>query len=235
GPRLLSTFPQDLSEYARTALTAMGVEVITGRSVVACDTKGVWLSDGSRIASDCVLWAAGVRASAAASWLGIAGDRAGRLLTDEFLRVPGMDGVFAIGDTAHVVSEGAVVPGIAPAAKQMGRYVGEFIAAEIEGNGDVQPFKYRHHGDLATIGRKSAVVALKNIELKGFFGWLFWSIAHIYFLLGVRNRAVVAINWIWEYLTFQRGARLIGRSEYPVREAEQSPAIREQQAVEMSG
>jgi NADH dehydrogenase len=235
GPRVLSAFPEELAEYARTALVAMGVEVITGRSVVACDRKGVWISDGSRIASDCVLWAAGVRASAAASWLGIAGDRAGRLPVDEFLRVPGLDGVFAIGDTAHVISEGAVVPGIAPAAKQMGRYAGELIAAEIKGNGNAGPFKYMHHGDLATIGRKSAVVALKNIELKGFFGWLFWSVAHIYFLLGVRNRAVVAINWIWEYLTFQRGARLISRSEYSALEAEQSLAIAEQHALGTAG
>jgi NADH:ubiquinone reductase (H+-translocating) len=235
GPRVLAAFPEDLAEYARTCLVGMGVEVITGRSVVACDSKGVWISDGSRIASDCVLWAAGVRASGAASWLGVAGDRAGRLPVDNFLRVPGVHGVFAIGDTAQAVSEGAVVPGIAPAAKQMGRYVGEFIAAEIKGIGDVRAFKYRHQGDLATIGRKSAVVALKNIKLKGFSGWLFWSVAHIYFLLGVRNRLVVAINWMWEYVTFQRGARLISRSEYRVREIEPSPAMSEQQALGMAG
>jgi NADH dehydrogenase len=211
GPRVLPTFPEDLSTYARNTLTSMGVEVITGSAVVACDSDGVSMSDGLRILSDCVLWAAGVRASPAASWLGVTGDRAGRLPVDEFLRVPSAQGVFAIGDTAHVTSQGSPVPGIAPAAKQMGRYVGEYIIAEINGRRGLQPFKYQHQGDLATIGRSSAVVSLKNIELKGFLGWLFWSVAHIYFLLGVRNRAVVTINWLWEYLTFQRGARLISR------------------------
>jgi NADH dehydrogenase len=213
GHRVLPTFPEDLSACARSSLTSMGVEVINGSAVVACDSNGVSMSNGSRIFSACVLWAAGVRASPAASWLGIAGDRAGRLPVDEFLRVMGAQNVFAIGDTAQALSQGAPVPGIAPAAKQMGRYVGDYIAAEINGSRDFHPFKYRHQGDLATIGRKSAVVSLKHLQLKGFFGWLFWSVVHICFLLGVRNRAVVAINWLSEYLTFQRGARLISRSE----------------------
>jgi NADH dehydrogenase len=213
GPRVLPTFPKELSAYARSSLIAMGVEVINGSAVVACDGNGVSMSDGSRIQSACVLWAAGVRASSAASWLGVKGDRAGRVPVDEFLRVQEVHNVFAIGDTAHVISQGAPVPGIAPAAKQMGRFVGDCIAADIDGSRDRRPFRYRHQGDLATIGRKSAVVSLKRIQLKGFFGWLFWSVAHIYFLLGVRNRTVVAINWLWEYLTFQRGARLISRPE----------------------
>jgi NADH:ubiquinone reductase (H+-translocating) len=211
GSRLLPNFPKELSEYAVASLASMGVEVITGRSVVQCDDEGVSLSDGARLESDCIVWAAGVRASPAATWLGLAGDRAGRIEVDDFLRVPGAEGVFAIGDTAHAVVEGTQVPGLAPAAKQMGRYVGEYVRAQIEGRQELRPFKYRHQGDLATIGRRSAVVSLGKIQLTGLLGWLFWSIVHIYFLVGIRNRTMVAINWVWEYLTFQRGARLISK------------------------
>ena len=188
----------------------MGVEVITGVAVTDCDADGVTISDEGRIESYCVLWAAGVKASPAASWLGIEADRAGRIKVDEHLRVAGFRSIFAVGDIAAAHSGGKPVPGLAPAAKQMGRYVGLFIAGEIlHDSTKRRPFIYQHQGDLATIGRKSAVVSLHRVRLKGFLGWLFWGVAHIYFLIGVRNRAVVAVNWIWEYLTFQRGARLI--------------------------
>jgi NADH:ubiquinone reductase (H+-translocating) len=114
-----------------------------------------------------------------------------------------------IGDTAAAVSNGKPVPGIAPAAKQMGRYVGGVIAARVAGKPAPPPFRYRHQGDLATIGRKSAVVKLEQLELRGFFGWLFWSLAHVYFLIGLRNRIAVAFSWLWDYVTFGRRARLI--------------------------
>jgi NADH dehydrogenase len=210
GKRILPTFPDELSEYARNSLVEMGVEVVTGAAVTDCNANGVSISDGRLIESSCVLWAAGVKASPAASWLGIQGDRAGRIPVDEHLRVSGFRTIFAIGDIASVRSDGKPVPGLAPAAKQMGRYVGTLIADDILGSShDVGPFRYRHQGDLATIGRKSAVVRLKGLRMKGFVGWVFWGVAHIYFLIGIRNRAIVAINWLWEYLTFQRGARLI--------------------------
>jgi NADH dehydrogenase len=210
GQRILATFPEELSAYARRSLVDMGVEVITGVAVTDCDADGVSISDGRRIESSCVLWAAGVKASPAASWLGIEADRAGRIKVDEHLRVAGFRSIFAVGDIAAANSGGKPVPGLAPAAKQMGRYAGLFIAGEIlHHSTKARPFIYHHQGDLATIGRKSAVVSLHRVRLKGFLGWLFWSVAHIYFLIGVRNRAVVAVNWIWEYLTFQRGARLI--------------------------
>jgi NADH dehydrogenase len=118
----------------------------------------------------------------------------------------------AIGDTAALA---APVPGIAPAAKQMGKYVGRLIAARIAGGGAPAPFVYKHAGDLATVGRKSAVVKLNRVKLTGFIGWLFWSIAHIYFLIGIRNRLVVAMTWLWSYITYQRGARLITRDDRP--------------------
>jgi len=208
GARLLASFPKGLSAYARRALSCMGVEVLTNAAVTGCDENGVILSNGRRIASECIIWAAGVQASPAASWIGVKGDRAGRITVDEHLRVPGFHNVFAIGDIACSNSNGRPVPGLAPAAKQMGHYVACYIVQDLAG-GLAKPFKYRHQGDLATIGRKSAVVSLGRLRIKGLLGWLFWSAAHIYFLIGARNRAVVALNWIWEYVTFQRGARLI--------------------------
>ncbi len=211
GPRLLAAFPEELSAYTETVLADMGVEVRTRTAVVGCDRDGVTTAAGARIGSRCVIWAAGVRASPAAGWLGETGDRAGRVAVDDHLRVPGFDNIYAIGDTASVVSAGAPVPGVAPAAKQMGRYVGRLIGAELAGQPAPGPFVYHDEGNLATIGRKAAVVSLGRIRLRGVIGWLFWSIAHVYFLIGVRHRVIVAVNWLWEYLTFRRGARLISK------------------------
>ena len=210
GPRLLPTFPQALSDYARRSLQAMGVEVELNRKVIGCDAHGVTL-DGGRVEAATVIWAAGVVASPAAKWLDAPRDGAGRIKVNPDLSVPGHQEIFAVGDTALVVQQnGKPVPGIAAAAKQMGHYVGGVIAARIRGRSAPGPFVYRHLGDLATIGRKSAVVKLGVFQLTGFLGWLFWSAVHIYFLIGLRNRFVVALNWLWSYLTFQRGARLIG-------------------------
>lgn len=210
GPRLLPTFPQPLSDYAARSLRMMGVEVELGRRVVGCDAQGVSL-EGGRIEAATLVWAAGVVASPAAAWIGAEADRAGRIKVGADLRVPGHPEIFAIGDTASVADhEGRPVPGIAPAAKQMGNYVSKVIAARLRGEPAPKPFAYHHLGDLATIGRKSAVVKLGAFQLAGFLGWLFWSAVHIYFLIGMRNRFVVALNWLWSYVTFQRGARLIG-------------------------
>jgi NADH dehydrogenase len=154
-------------------------------------------------------WAAGVVASPAASWLGAPHDRAGRVLVRPDLSVPDHPEVFVIGDAAAAQGEkGEPVPGVAPAAKQMGRYVGRLIAARVAGK-SLPVFRYRNLGELATIGRRAAVVKFGRLRLKGFIGWLFWSLAHIYFLIGVKNRFIVAFTWLWDYVTFQRGARLI--------------------------
>jgi NADH:ubiquinone reductase (H+-translocating) len=210
GPRLLPTFPQALSDYAQGSLQAMGVEVEINRKVIGCDAQGVTL-DGGHIEAATVVWAAGVVASPAARWINAAHDGAGRIKVSPDLSVPGHEEIFAIGDTALVLqADGRPVPGIAPAAKQMGHYVGSVIAARAAGRATPASFAYRHLGDLATIGRKSAVVKVGVFQLTGFFGWVFWSAVHIYFLIGLRNRFVVALNWLWSYLTFQRGARLIG-------------------------
>jgi NADH dehydrogenase len=210
GPRLLPTFPEALSDYARRSLESMGVEVALNRKVLGCGADGVTL-DGGRIEAATVIWAAGVVASPAAMWIGAEHDRAGRIKVNPDLTVPGHPDIFAAGDTASILDrDGKAVPGIAPAAKQMGSYVGRVIAARVQGKSSPPPFAYHHLGELAAIGRKSAVVKLGAFQLTGFLGWLFWSAVHIYFLIGLRNRFVVALNWLWSYLTFQRGARLIG-------------------------
>jgi NADH dehydrogenase len=214
GPRLMPVLPQGLSRYVQDTLDRMGVEVMTSTRVVGCDPGGVDL-EGGRIEAATLIWAAGVVASPAASWLGAAHDRAGRVKVGPDLSVGGHSEVFAIGDTAAVMGpagqEVQAIPGIAPAAKQMGLYVGRLIATRIAGKTEPEPFRYRHQGDLATIGRRAAVVKLGRLELKGFLGWLFWSVVHIFFLIEIRDRFVVAFIWLWDYVTFQRGARLITR------------------------
>jgi NADH dehydrogenase len=208
GPRVLPTFPQELSDYANRAMVRMGVDVRTSTRVESCDRRGVNLDRG-RLDAGTIIWAAGVIASPAAQWLAAEHDRAGRVIVGPDLSLPGRPNVFVIGDTASVRDEkGNNVPGVAPAAKQMGRYVGKLIAARVAGNA-LPAFRYRHPGDLATIGRRAAVVKLNRVHLKGFIGWLFWSVAHIYFLIGLRHRFIVAFTWLWDYLTLQRSARLI--------------------------
>ena len=209
GPRVLPTLPEDLSAYAERTLTRMGVDVRTSTRVINCDRRGVDLDRG-RIDASTIIWAAGVVASPAAHWLGAEHDRAGRVLVRSDLSLPDHPEVFVIGDAAGVHDQtGAMVPGVAQAAKQMGRYVGRVIAARVDETPSLPPFRYRSFGDLATIGRRAAVVNFGYLRLKGFVGWLFWSLVHIYFLIGVKNRFIVAFTWLWDYLTFHRGARLI--------------------------
>ena len=208
GPRLLAAYPEHLSAYAQRALERRGVTVRTGTAVTDIGAGQVALG-AEVLPVGAAVWAAGVAASPAAEWLGVDRDRAGRVKVEADLSLAGQGEVYVIGDTAAAVSDGKPVPGIAPAAKQMGRYVGRAIAARVAGKPAPPPFRYRHQGDLATIGRKSAVVKLEHIELRGFFGWLFWSLAHVYFLIGLRNRIAVAFSWLWDYVTFGRRARLI--------------------------
>jgi NADH dehydrogenase len=209
GPRLLPALPEDLSDYAARALCRMDVDVLTGQAVTACDAGGVTAA-GRRIEAATVIWAAGVVASPVARWLDVAADRAGRVEVAGDLSVPGRADVFVIGDAARVVDgNGTLVPGLAPAAKQMGTYVGRLIAARVAGSAPPGPFRYRDYGMFATIGRRSAVAVFGGVHLKGLLGWLTWCVAHVYFLIGMRNRFVVAFNWLWDYVTLQRGARLI--------------------------
>jgi NADH dehydrogenase len=209
GPRILPALPESLSSYATRALTRMGVEVLTSAAVTKCTAQGVEVG-GRFTGAGTIVWAAGVVASPVARWIGAPHDKAGRVLVDADLTAPGLPNVFVIGDAAAVeAAPGQLVPGLAAAAKQMGRYVGRVIADRVGGGGASKPFRYVHQGDLATIGWRKAVVNLKRLRLTGFAGWLFWSAAHIYFLIGVRSRFFVAFSWAWQYLTFHRGARLI--------------------------
>jgi NADH:ubiquinone reductase (H+-translocating) len=213
GSHLLAAFPETLSGYAVRALQSMGVEVRTSAPVVDLDAHGVSMAEGDHIEAATIIWAAGVTASPAATWISAAADRAGRIRVGPDLSVPGHPEIFAVGDTALALgSTGMPAPGLAPAAKQMGRYVARLIAARVQSRAAPAPFRYRHLGDLATIGRKRAIVSFGRLRLTGFVAWVFWSAAHIYFLIGARNRVVVALNWIWEYVTLQRGARLILRA-----------------------
>jgi len=208
GARLLPTFSEQHSSYARDTLVAMGVDVMTSSPVLECDGRGVDLA-GGRIEAGSVVWAAGVMAWPAAQWLSAEHDRGGRVVVRPDLSLQGFNDIFVIGDTAFVKdTSGRPVPGLASAAKQMGKYVGKLIAARVAGQ-SLPPFRYRHEGSLATIGRRAAVVELGPIQLNGFIGWMFWSAVHIYFLIGLRNRFVVAVTWLWSYVTFKRGARLI--------------------------
>jgi NADH:ubiquinone reductase (H+-translocating) len=210
GPRILPSFSDSLSAYAKRTLEKMGVEVWTSSPVTNVDAKGVVIN-GERVDAGTIIWAAGVGASPAAKWIGAPHDHAGRVEVGPDLSVPGHPEIFAIGDTAAVFYSHGQVPGIAPAAKQMGAYVGKLIAGEIKGEPRPGPFVYHHQGDLATIGTHAAVVKFNftRFGLTGFIGWLFWSVAHIYFLIGIRNRFIVTFNWLWQFFTLQRGARII--------------------------
>ena len=215
GPRLLSSFPETLSEYARQALVRLGVDVQLGVAVTGCDADGVDTASG-RIDAATVIWAAGVEASPVARWLDVPADRAGRVTVAGDLSVPGRDGVFVVGDAAlYQHGTARPLPGVAPVAKQEGAYVGALIAARVSGSAEPAPFRYKDSGQLATIGRRAAVVDFGRVRFTGRLAWWFWGIVHIYFLISVRSRLLVAIQWLWSYLTFDRGARLITPDSQP--------------------
>ena len=210
GPRILQAFPETLSAKAEDALHSLGVEVVTGNAVT--DIRPEQLAFGGQIiASHTIIWAAGVQASPAARWLEAEHDKAGRIFVEADLSVPGHQRIFAIGDTANAPGvDGRLLPGIAPVAKQQGRHVADRILGRRAG-----PFRYRSFGNLATVGRSRAVIDWGGWQLSGFIAWLIWSVAHIWFLVGFRSRILVGIQWLWNYLTYQRSARLITGGDAP--------------------
>jgi NADH dehydrogenase FAD-containing subunit len=209
GPRLLATFPEKLSAQAKRSLERLGVEVLLGNAVTQCDDGGVVVA-GNRIEARTVIWGAGVAASSAAKWIGAEKDRAGRIKVEADLSVPGHPEIFAIGDTALATGkDGKPVPGVAPAAKQMGWYVAKLIAAKVAGQAFAKPFRYANYGNLATIGRRAAVADFGWVWMHGLPAWLLWGAAHVYFLIGFRNRLAVILNWTWAYFRFSGGVRLI--------------------------
>lgn len=209
GPRVLPSFPDDLSAKAEVSLTKLGVEVRTNSSVTSIQ-PGVVVIGAEAIPTANVLWAAGVTASPLARSLGVPLDRAGRVLVERDLSIPGHPEVFVIGDlAAFVPQEGSKpLPGLAPVAMQEGRHAAANILRACRGLPS-EPFRYVDRGTLATIGRAAAVANFGHVKLSGFFAWLAWIFIHIFFLIGFRNRFVVLFEWAWAYVTFQRSARLI--------------------------
>jgi len=213
GPRLLAGYDASLSDKARRQLEQLGVEVHTGVAVSAIDADGVKLGE-RRLPARTVLWAAGVAASPVGRMLGVPVDKAGRVRVRDDLSVPGHAEVFVIGDLAHLEQpDGTLVPGVAPAAKQMGRHVGNALRARLRGAGEPPPFRYRDDGSLATIGRMAAVAQFGKLKLSGLPAWIAWLLVHIYFLIGFRNRLSVMLDWAWAYWTHQRQARIVSGTD----------------------
>lgn len=214
GPRLLTALPEELTDKAQASLEKLGVEVKTGTLVEDINADGVATADGF-IRSACVIWGAGVSVPDVADWLKVETDRSGRIAVTDRLSLKDDGTIFVVGDAAKIkwnTSNGDTdqfVPGIAPAAKQAGRHAAEEIQARIDGRPLPGAFSYKHAGNLATIGRHAAVIDFGWMKLSGFFAWWLWGIAHIYFLIGVRQPIFVALSWFWSYLTYARGARLI--------------------------
>ena len=211
--KVLGNFRPELSEYSLQALRHLGVEVILGEPVEEIDADGL-VYGGKRLDAECIIWAAGVQASPAAKWLGVEPDRAGRVKVLADLSVPGHSEIFVVGDTATVAkADGKPVPGVGDAAKQGGRHAAQVIRARLSGSTVPLPFHYKHAGDLATIGKRAAVIDFGWIQLKGWLAWWVWGIAHIYFLIDTKNRLAVALSWLWIYLSGQRSARLITQGD----------------------
>lgn len=208
GPRILSTFSESLSSSAQAALERLGVEVRVNSRVEQIDKDGVIVA-GKRIASRSVFWTAGVHASPAGKWLGAEMDRAGRVLVNPDLSVPGNPDIFVIGDTMTREQDGKPLPGVAPVAMQQGRYVADLLYRRVMDVGDMPAFHYVDKGNLATVGRSFAILEKGSLRLSGLFAWLLWLGIHIFYLIGFRNRLLVLTEWAWDYLTYQRGARLI--------------------------
>jgi NADH dehydrogenase len=222
GPHVLPAYPEDLSRSALEQLQRLGVEVLTSTMVTQIE-PGVISMGGARMNAAVILWAAGVAASPLGKKLGVAVDRAGRVLVQSDLSIAGHPEVFVIGDLAALKdASGKMLPGVAPVAILEGRYVGKVIRREIEvgaisaSGAGREPFHYWDKGSLATIGRAAAVAQFGKIHISGFMAWLAWLFVHILFLIGFRNRVLVFIQWAWSYFTYERGARLItGSTKLP--------------------
>ena len=207
GPYLLGTFPERLRAAARASLERLGVEVRTGSAVTGIDAEGVSIG-GDRIVAQTVLWAAGVAASPLAASLGAPLDRAGRVVAEPTLTVPGHPEIFVAGDICSFQQDGRPLPGVAQVAKQQGAHAARNVERAVAGQ-PLEPFRYVNYGNMATIGRGSAVVDMGPVRASGWFAWLFWLFLHIFWLIGFRNRVAVLGEWAWAYVTFQRRVRLI--------------------------
>lgn len=211
GDRILNGYDASLAAFAHRALVRRGVQIRLGQPVTSVSYDGLTIGK-EQVPAATILWAAGVQASPAADWLAAPADKSGRVKVTPHLMLPEDDDIFIIGDTAHVGwHDDKAVPGIAPAAKQEGAYVANVIRRRLAGEDDGKPFRYRHQGDLATIGRSAAIVDFGRVKLKGALAWWVWGIAHIYFLIGGRSRLAVALSWLWHYVRRRPSAQLITR------------------------
>ena len=211
GPRILSGFPEKLSDYAKIALEKIGVTVITKEAVESIDAGGVVVA-GRRVDAGTVIWGAGIMASPAAGWLGATLDRAGRVPLNPDLSVKGVADVYALGDIANTPDEnGTPLPALAQVAAQQGHYLGRALARNLQDGKPMPPFKFHNRGNTAIVGRHAAVFDFGWMQLKGRFAWLMWALIHVYLLVGFDNRLRVSLQWLWAYITYERGARLIMR------------------------
>ena len=209
APRILGAFPEPLAAYAHAALEGKGVTVLTRHAVERIEPGGVTMN-GRLVPAGTVIWGAGVKASSAGQWLGVETDRSGRIRVNPDLSVPGLDGIYALGDTALTLDEhGSPLPGLAQVAKQQGKYLGRALAANMLRGEAIPPFRFKNRGNTAVIGRNAAVFDFGNWRLKGWLGWLLWAIIHVFLLIGFENRILVSMQWVWRYFTYERGARLI--------------------------
>ncbi len=209
GPRLLSSFPQPLAEYAQRALEKLGVTVMLGQPVENIGAEGAMVG-GKVISAGTVIWGAGIEAAPGVKMLGLPLDRAGRVSVGPDLSVPGLPGVYVLGDSAVALDEdGKPLPALAQVAAQQGEYLGRLLAAEARGRSLDKPFRFRNRGNTAIVGRNAAVFDFGKWQLKGRFAWFLWALVHVYLLVGFENRLQVVGHWLWSYLTYERGARLI--------------------------
>ncbi|HEY4385050.1 MAG TPA: NAD(P)/FAD-dependent oxidoreductase, partial [Ktedonobacteraceae bacterium] len=207
-PRILGPFPEKLATLAHRELVRQGVDVRVNSPLESIDADGVVVA-GERINAATILWTAGVLASPAGQWLGAEVDRAGRVKVADDLSLPGHSEIYVIGDTASVTQDGKPVPGVAPAAMQMGRYVGAAISARTQNQEHGPSFHYTNKGNLATVGRNYAIVDLGKVQISGFIAWIFWLVIHVFYLIDFHNRFAVMVQWIASYMTYHRRARII--------------------------
>lgn len=224
GPRILAAFPEDLTAYATRALGKLGVEVMTGRRVEDITAGSVVVGDET-IRTANVIWGAGVKASPAARWFGMEGKAGGRIPVDPDLRVSGLPDVFALGDTALGIGEdGKPLPALAQVAKQQGQYLGDALRQELLEGKKPAPFRFHNRGNTAVIGRNSAIFDFGRWHLKGYVAWLLWALVHVYLLVNFEKRVLVTVQWVWRYLTRQRGARLIDENATAYRRTKEEGA-----------
>jgi NADH dehydrogenase len=208
GDRLLGQFPEELATYAHRKLEHLGVEIWLKRRVTAMDANGVHVGN-EPLPAGTIVWGAGVTATPAAKWLGIEGDRSGRIPVEADLSVPGLAGVYAMGDITTFIQDGKPLPGLAQVAKQQGRHLGEALRAATEPLQELPPFHFHDRGNTAVIGRHAAIFDFGTHRMKGWLAWVLWAIVHVYLLVNVEKRALVSFQWLWRYVTKARGVRLI--------------------------